>query len=404
MSILVQNISNTRRDFCASVETSLPEFLNNGWFISLGPGPSGPRSRSSATDAGDFDTFHNDRILVGWGAWREAEQPDGQADTCSLYAPDFYLSGLRKPWRYTPSWDLVDRNQFARTVLTAVGVNVNGKDQGFQWVEPARVQFDESFRSIRDGMESRGLLKGVPVVFATARGKLDSERKQRILESIFSRHSKPFAYGFWQSGSLEEGMIGVTPEVLFTQNSPLTLETMALAGTRAKQNAYEPRELLLHDPKERKEHQFVVDDLSEVLSGIGKVAVGSTGLVELPTLFHLKTRIEAELGKEFTFEEIVHFLHPTPALGLAPRALGFSEMLNWDDPAARWRFGAPFGVSYREGAEEKRHCVVAIRNIQWQDEELRLGSGCGIVAESNPDREWQELELKRNLVKRMLGV
>jgi isochorismate synthase EntC len=48
--------------------------------------------------------------------------------------------------------------------------------------------------------------------------------------------------------------------------------------------------------------------------------------------------------------------------------------------------------------------LVAIRNIQWQDEKIRLGSGCGIVKSSQIEREWQELKLKRESVKRMLSI
>jgi menaquinone-specific isochorismate synthase len=401
MPTVVQNNSNSRRDFFASVETALPEFLNNGWLLSL-------------------HSEKQNQLLIGWGEWREDSESlavldqgtIAAADSCFLYTPDSYLTGSTKAWRYTPSWDCVDLNRFVSTVLTAVGAVVNGKDQGFQWVEPARSQFDEAFLCIQEGMKKRGLKKAVPVVFSTAQEEIGQERKLallgRLLRSLQSSVSEgistAYAYGFWQSGARSEGLLGLTPELLFQQNSMSALETMALAGTRSKEGGEKGKAELLNDLKERNEHQIVVDDIQEVLSKVGSVAIGETRVVELPSLLHLQTAISANLVAPKKFSEIVHLLHPTPALGLAPRALGFDEMLKWDDPIARGRFGAPFGAIFSLDGVLKRNCVVAIRNIQWQDQEVRLGSGCGVVAESTADREWRELELKRSSVKKALGL
>jgi menaquinone-specific isochorismate synthase len=158
------------------------------------------------------------------------------------------------------------------------------------------------------------------------------------------------------------------------------------------------------DPKERYEHQLVIEDLKSQLSGIGDVAIGSTEAVELPTLYHLKTRIQARPRGKLTFEDFVTLLHPTPALGVSPRAFGFQEMLRWDDSHVRRRFGAPFGASFATSEGQRDHCIVAIRNIQWESNRVQLGSGCGVVPESDPQREWSELSLKRESVKRMLSI
>ena len=95
-------------------------------------------------------------------------------------------------------------------------------------------------------------------------------------------------------------------------------------------------------------------------------------------------------------------LHPTPALGVSPRKLGFDEIARWDDVTLRGRYGAPFGVLL-PGTEGMR-CFVAIRGVQWQDGSVLLGSGCGVVSESVLEREWKELELKRASVKRILAL
>jgi menaquinone-specific isochorismate synthase len=204
--------------------------------------------------------------------------------------------------------------------------------------------------------------------------------------------------------------LGATPEVLFSvagvEDSTI-VQTVALAGTRAAEPG--AAHALLADSKERYEHQLVIDDLLETLAPLGRVEIGQTRVVELPTLIHLKTPINVRVPRStstpISTEGLARRLHPTPALGVSPRRLGFSEILRWDGGESRGGFGAPFAVDATL-ADGTRicECVVAIRNIQWHDGTIRLGSGCGIVPASDIEREWRELKLKRESVKKMLGL
>ena len=66
------------------------------------------------------------------------------------------------------------------------------------------------------------------------------------------------------------------------------------------------------------------------------------------------------------------------------------------------RYGAPVGY-IEEGGKDSR-CLVAIRNMQWKDNWIGLGAGCGIVPESRLDLEWEELQLKIQSIKEILGL
>ena len=372
-------IRSHRQDFSEQV---IPEFLNNGWMLAL----------------------NAEEVLVGWGAWQTNLKSEDVSGGACLYAPDFFLDALDGAWRLTPSWEILERSRFASIVLSGLGRNVNGEEQRFQWVEPELKTFEAQFQSIREGMRERGLKKAVPVVFGTAQGAVDAKRRHQILARVLEQPSHLYPYGYWEtlSDGANFGMIGVTPEILFSQNEPESFETVALAGTRAKDQHLQNN--LMNDPKERHEHQLVIDDIQCVLKNMGDAQIAQTDVVELPTLVHLRTSIQAHLARPHSFDEIVEALHPTPALGVAPRDLGFEEMRRWDSREERLRFGAPFGARFMRGGEEHRHCLVAIRNIQWQDRAVQLGSGCGIVPASELEKEWQELQLKRESVKRMLGV
>jgi menaquinone-specific isochorismate synthase len=396
---------NLKPNHLSKLDTeNLNQFLESGWFLAL----------------------DSERVLVGWGEWKASSDDNSDDNSASvsaggetsfaaqLFAPHFFFDSEQNEMLETTSCEILERSRFASLVLSGLGPNVNNdpsaqSDEQFQWVEPDRDGFETQFASIREGMRERGLKKAVPIVFAQAKAQITKTWRQRVLAEALKQPTHLFPYGFWKSG---EGMIGVTPEILFSQSEEQSFETVALAGTRAKgQDEKASAAVLLADAKERHEHQLVIDDIAAVLKKIGDAQIAQTGVVFLPTLLHLKTPISAKLSRPFRFIEIVAALHPTPALGVAPRALGFSEMRRWSSRENRRRYGAPFGARYRdEAGVERRHCVVAIRNIQWSSaetgerSEVLLGSGCGVVPASEIEREWQELQLKRDSVKRMLGV
>jgi menaquinone-specific isochorismate synthase len=107
-----------------------------------------------------------------------------------------------------------------------------------------------------------------------------------------------------------------------------------------------------------------------------------------------------ELEYPLTPEDLIHRLHPTPALGPLPRNPDTLGML------VKWRnrlgcpgqFGAPFGLL----EQGKFDAVVAIRGIWWEGQKMMLPAGCGVIEASRLVNEWRELRLKREAVKHFL--
>lgn len=340
------------------------------------------------------------RLVIGWGELKKSQGPSLNPDSpCSVYAPDFYLED-KTPWMIPSKFALVTREFFATHVLPKMTTEV--KD--FRWDEPSETGFKTQFEKIQKAFNNEGLQKAVPVVHATADAVPKPELVSELLRCLSQIPQSLTAYGFWDFRSNQpEGVLGATPETLFLQKGR-ELSTMALAGTRAKASNGSGAEALLADPKERREHQLVIDDIQRVLSKFGVVDVGPTTAAELPTLFHLKTPISVQLSSDTSFETLTEALHPTPALGLAPRALGLNFLKNWDDVQLRGRFGAPFGILVKTEDGLHQECLVGIRNISWRGSRFQLGSGCGIVPESQVDREWAELKLKRDSVKKIFRL
>lgn len=342
-------------------------------------------------------------LLIGWGGWRRTSR----AQDCSIFAPDFYMTDER-PWLSPRHHEIVKREFFTPHLLAKLASDVKPNRQGFQWVEPSREGFEQQALKIRAHFSSGRLEKAVPVVHAQAREIMTQDRLLAILEKMAAAPLSLIPQGFWDFEA-GEGLLGATPERLFSIEGQGggRLSTMALAGTRAKtspENGAAEARLLFEDPKERHEHQLVIDDLASRLAAVGRVHVGETFVAELPTLFHLKTPIEvSDVGADF--ETLARLLHPTPALGVSPRAFGLARMREWDDGEARGRYGAPFGLVLQSQRDPFQDCLVAIRNVQWANGRApTLGSGCGFVKESVNDREWAELQLKRDSVKKVLGV
>ena len=97
---------------------------------------------------------------------------------------------------------------------------------------------------------------------------------------------------------------------------------------------------------------------------------------------------------------ILQNLHPTPALGGQPRELAM-PFISQAEPVPRGWYGAPVGwLDHNlDGA-----FGVAIRSAITQDRRVWLYAGAGIVADSDPQAEWDETALKFKPMLDALGI
>ncbi len=257
------------------------------------------------------------------------------------------------------------------------------------WQKPCLKQFKEVFSLIKKSIQHNEIQKAVPAFFATA-----DLKKINVWQAVIALLEKDSGkiYAFWSD---KEVIIGSSPEILFTKKG-LLLQTMALAGTArfASHN-------LLEDPKECLEHQLVVNGIKHILKPLGKVEVLPTFVDTTHTLKHLRADLRVFLKKDLSIENIVSVLHPTPALGGSPQKKAYALLKKLQlMTGQRGFFGSPFGVALKDEA----YFVVAIRNmyVQYLTKKVFVGSGCGIVKESQIQSEWQELQIKREFIKKIL--
>lgn len=221
----------------------------------------------------------------------------------------------------------------------------------------------------------------------------------RIVERLRRHMPTCTCFSFLRGGSI---FFGATPELLVRRRGR-RIETLALAGSIASDPSPEKRrELkrrLLASAKDRLEHDLVVRYLVERLDrSCGAAAPRSLpGVRVLRNVLHLETPIRATLAEAAEPPHVLRLvsaLHPTPAVAGRPTA-GALEAIRRSEERDRGWYAGPVGWFDGRGDGE---FSVALRSCLATGRKGLLYSGAGIVADSDPDRELIETNLKLDAI------
>jgi isochorismate synthase len=181
---------------------------------------------------------------------------------------------------------------------------------------------------------------------------------------------------------------------------------MALAGSAARgqgeaEDALLAQTLLGH-PKERDEHAAVVDRLRDTLGDLCEGLHVSEVPVVMRTvdIQHLHTAMHGRLREPTTILEVAGRLHPTPAVAGLPVDAALDWIRSAEALDRGWYAGAVGWVD-RGGDGE---FAVAIRSALVTGQTAFVFAGCGIVAGSDPEREYEESQIKMRPMLRALGA
>lgn len=188
--------------------------------------------------------------------------------------------------------------------------------------------------------------------------------------------------------------LGATPEQLARfQDGAVHLAALASTAPRGvhRKDDEELARLLMNSGKERQEHGYVVDGILERIGALGEVApVGEPRVIKLSNLQHLYTPITLRPRQPFSAVSILERLHPTPAVGGLPGPEALQHIREAEEFDRGW-YAGPVGWLNGRGEGE---FAVALRACTLQDKRVRLYAGGGIVADSDPEKEYAETELK----------
>jgi menaquinone-specific isochorismate synthase len=198
--------------------------------------------------------------------------------------------------------------------------------------------------------------------------------------------------------------IGATPELLY-QRVGRAIWSEAIAGTRVRGTgpADDARlaDELRHSKKDLVEVELVRDGIRQALGPRCESLKidNAPQAIRTMSVQHLKFGIQGVLCEGVDDAELLMALSPTPAVGGWPKE-GAARLIAELEPFDRGWYAGPVGWVSREGAA----FAVAIRSALVRGNEVDLYSGAGIVAGSDPDSEWRELETKIGPYVRMFGL
>ncbi|MFD7133638.1 isochorismate synthase MenF [Streptomyces sp. NPDC059894] len=200
--------------------------------------------------------------------------------------------------------------------------------------------------------------------------------------------------------------IGATPEYLVRLGGG-TVHALGLAGTAPRGSTprldAELEKQLTESAKIRHEHDVVVRMLVDALRATCAHVDAGTGpsVLKLANVQHLATVVEGSgVQPGLGVLRFVERLHPTPALGGHPREAALDWLVRNEGLERGWYAGT-VGWTDTSGQGE---FAVAIRCALVRDDTASLYAGCGIVADSDPEDEYQETLVKLRPMLHALGL
>ncbi|MFN3689970.1 MAG: anthranilate synthase component I [Fimbriimonadales bacterium] len=188
-------------------------------------------------------------------------------------------------------------------------------------------------------------------------------------------------------------LIGASPEVLVTVEDGKAI-TRPIAGTRPRgKTPAEDAQLaeeLLADPKERAEHIMLVDlgrnDIGRV-SQYGTVRTTELMVIERYShVMHIVSEVQGQLRPDADAFDVLRACFPAGTVSGAPKVRAM-EIIDELEPTQRGPYAG--AVGYFSYTHEMDACIT-IRTILVKDGVAHVQAGAGIVADSLPEREYEE--------------
>jgi anthranilate synthase component 1 len=221
----------------------------------------------------------------------------------------------------------------------------------------------------------------------------------RALRAI---NPSPYMY-FLKLGTRQ--IVGSSPEMLLrTENR--TVETFPIAGTRpVAADSMENKRLakeLLADPKERAEHVMLVDLARNDVGRVSKF--GSVRVPEFMQIHryshvqHIVSHVVGDLKDELECYDALRAVFPAGTVSGAPKVRAM-ELIEELEPTRRGPYAGAVGYFSFNGNTD---FAITIRTLFADKNRASIQVGAGIVADSDPEREWLETEQKGSALMKAL--
>jgi menaquinone-specific isochorismate synthase len=251
-----------------------------------------------------------------------------------------------------------------------------------------RQQVTKAITAIKDGLVEKVVL--ARDLTATSTKEIDTRSLLQRLEIEY-----PSTWLF-----LVNGLVGATPELLVRLSKSL-VTSRVLAGTIRK-SGNEDRDLALaaslaKSSKDLEEHEYAVKSVADGLAPF----CSSTNVPESPFVLHLAnvmhlatdvTGVLNSSARQADVFTLIEQLHPSAAVCGTPTEVA-KKYISQLEQMDRGRYSGPVGWIDAQGDGE---IAIALRcGLLSEDQKsIRIFAGCGIVADSNPEKEFAESQSK----------
>ena len=251
-----------------------------------------------------------------------------------------------------------------------------------------RQQVTKAITAIKDGLVEKVVL--ARDLTATSTKEIDARTLLQRLEIEY-----PSTWLF-----LVNGLVGATPELLVRLSKSL-VTSRVLAGTIRK-SGNEDRDLALaaslaKSSKDLEEHEYAVKSVADGLAPF----CSSTNVPESPFVLHLAnvmhlatdvTGVLNSSARQADVFTLIEQLHPSAAVCGTPTEVA-KKYISQLEQMDRGRYSGPVGWIDAQGDGE---IAIALRCglLSENRKSIRIFAGCGIVADSNPEKEFAESQSK----------
>jgi anthranilate synthase component 1 len=211
-----------------------------------------------------------------------------------------------------------------------------------------------------------------------------------LYRSLRRLNPSPYLF-FFDFGSFS--IVGSSPEILVTLRDG-TVTLRPLAGTRRRgANAEEDKALaaeLLSDPKERAEHLMLLDlgrnDVGRV-SKVGSVSVIEQFVIEYYShVMHIASHVEGHIQDNLDALDALAAGFPAGTVSGAPKVRAM-EIIDELEHSRRGVYAGAIGYFSANGTMDT---CIALRTALVKDGVMYVQAGGGVVADSDPESEYQE--------------
>jgi len=265
----------------------------------------------------------------------------------------------------------------------------------------AREDFEQAVAAIKEYIIAGDVMQ---VVLAQRMSVPFSGDPMNVYRALRYLNPSPYMV-FFDLG--DHHVVSASPEILARVESG-KITVRPLAGTR-KRGVSEEEDLaleqdLLADAKEIAEHLMLIDlsrnDSSRV-SKTGSVDVTRKMFVERYShVMHIASIVESEMRDDKTALDVLKATLPVGTLSGAPKVRAM-EIIDELEPDKRGIYGGAMGYL---GWNDNMDMAIAIRTAVIKDQTLWVQAGAGIVADSQPDAEWEETQNKARAIVRAVEL